>query len=89
MPNEVTPEMDAKNKAEKNEEDFIVIPIGYRDPIITKAHWATKGENVSSCQFVLMDPIKQLGKTVQCPECGKSFKVVSESEFGPAEPVTK
>ena len=40
----VTPEMEARNKAEKIEEDFIVIPTGFRDYIqrILRAYWNEK-----------------------------------------------
>jgi hypothetical protein len=60
-----------------DDEGLIIIPDGYADPIITREHFAQKGENIVTCNMVLEDPLKKMGQEVACPTCGQKFKVVN------------
>ncbi len=64
-----------------DDEDLVIIPAGYIDPIITKEHFSQKGENVVTCNMVVEDLQNKIGKEVSCPVCGKKFMVIRQEDM--------
>jgi hypothetical protein len=63
-----------------DDENLIIVPVGYPDSIITKEHLTRKGECVVTCNMAVVDVMTKIGQTVSCPDCGKSFKVVRQED---------
>ena len=64
-----------------DDENVVIVPTGYTDPVITKEHFAQKGENIITCNMLVQDLMSKIGTEVVCPECGKKFMVVKQEDM--------
>jgi len=65
-----------------DDENVVVVPAGYSDPVITKEHFAIKNtENVVTCNFAIHDPLSKIGTEVECPDCRRKFMVVRQEDM--------
>lgn len=64
-----------------DDEDVVIVPTGFTDTVITKEHFARKGENVVTCNMLVEDLQKKIGEEVVCPECGRKFMVIKQEDM--------
>jgi hypothetical protein len=68
-----------EGQMEDEKDDTIELPYGFNDGVYDHQHMVVKGENVYTCKVTVMDPMKKVGQSVVCGNCGRSFKVVKVS----------
>jgi len=63
-----------------DDENLIIVPTGFSEPLIPKEHFVQQGENIKTCNMTVERPQDHIGEEVTCPECGKKFKIVRQED---------
>lgn len=64
-----------------DDENVVIVPAGYDDSVITKEHFARKGENVVTCNMFITELQSKIGTEVTCSDCGRKFMVVKQEDM--------
>jgi len=69
-----------------DDENVVVVPAGYADPVLTKEHFTRKGESIVTCNMLVEDLQSKIGTEVSCPDCGRKFMVVRQEDMSQPTP---
>lgn len=78
MAEEKTEEKTGGVEDQKTDENTIVLPLRYTEPIFEHPHQVQKGEAIVTCKIVIHDPVKKVGEKVRCDGCGHTFSIEIE-----------